>query len=277
MILAARKSNLKFTGLSISDEVKLKMPIWKHPTANKVLYQSACRRDSATCLRLNHRVQLVEEALIIARRRTTVLRKPHRVNPSGIGCKNCGCPGCYQDRTLLNCKHPGQCIETAKMLIDSIPPKWNPTSRNLNLSDELALTDEEQQGNNSPIQPDIAMTFDPNIVLSNLENGFRIFATEDSPNEISTTRYKTPLKEEPDLKTIFLHARILHPGEFEPTIEVVMSTETDGAPPRLVLSLTFDVSGIPLTFASALLGGVIFILQNTESIYLFLSAPHPIF
>jgi hypothetical protein len=56
MILAARNYDLKFTGLSINKDLRLNMPIWRHPAVNKTLYQSACRRDAATCLRLNHEV-----------------------------------------------------------------------------------------------------------------------------------------------------------------------------------------------------------------------------
>ncbi|KAJ6451178.1 hypothetical protein C8R45DRAFT_848574 [Mycena sanguinolenta] len=101
MIIVARKYNLIFTGLSISNEVKLAMPIWKHPATNKLLYQQACHRDAATCLRLIHRVRTVGDTTTIANRRTLVTRKPHQVNPSGIGRKNCGCP------YLLGCQHPG--------------------------------------------------------------------------------------------------------------------------------------------------------------------------
>ncbi len=43
MVLAARKYNLKFTGLSISNDVKLRMPMWKHPATNAALYLKATR------------------------------------------------------------------------------------------------------------------------------------------------------------------------------------------------------------------------------------------
>ncbi|KAJ7856320.1 hypothetical protein B0H13DRAFT_1641529, partial [Mycena leptocephala] len=95
------------------------------------------------CLRLNHGVRIVRDALTIASRKTVITRKPHIVNPSRIGRMKCGCPSCHQDRTILGCKNPGQCIETAKMLINSILPKWNPTIDNLDLNQELALTNEE--------------------------------------------------------------------------------------------------------------------------------------
>jgi hypothetical protein len=41
-----------------------------HPGMNKELYKKACRRDSAECLRLDHRVREVQDALKIANRRT---------------------------------------------------------------------------------------------------------------------------------------------------------------------------------------------------------------
>ncbi|KAJ6474865.1 hypothetical protein C8R45DRAFT_834689, partial [Mycena sanguinolenta] len=151
-------------------DVKLQMPIWKHPGMKKDLYQRACRRDSATCLRQKHGVQLVSDAREIAARCTTVARKPHQVNPPGIGRKNCGCPSCYQDRTVLGCDHPGQCVETAKMLINSILPKWNPDMPNGDLCDDLALTDEEHALNGRPLQADQIMIFDPNFSFRRFPN-----------------------------------------------------------------------------------------------------------
>ncbi|KAJ7133118.1 hypothetical protein C8R44DRAFT_611585, partial [Mycena epipterygia] len=113
---------------------------------------------------------------------------------SGIGRKNCGCPPCSRDRTQFGCEHPGECIETAKILIDSIFAsifaKWNPTVPNLDLCEELALTDEEREYNKQPIETDRVIVFDPNYTLNNIETGFRIFASEESLIEIPARRYK---------------------------------------------------------------------------------------
>jgi hypothetical protein len=231
----------------VNNEVKLKMPIWRHPIINKVLYQQACRREAATCLRLNHQAQSVEDILTIARRRTTVTRKPHQVNPSGIGRKNCGCPLCYQDRTLLGCKHPGQCIETARILVDSILAKWNPTMPNLDLCQELALTDDEKRWNSQPIETNQIMVFDPNFALSDMGSGFRIFAFEDSLNTIPARRYKIT-GQVPSLMTVFINARVFKPDEFDSGLNVIVKTETDLTQRSENLSLTFDRPEIPLTF-----------------------------
>ncbi|KAJ6459913.1 hypothetical protein C8R45DRAFT_756909, partial [Mycena sanguinolenta] len=98
--------------------------------------------------------------------------------------KNCGCPTCHHDRTQLGCQHPGQCIETAKMLIDCIHPKWNPKMLNPDLATELDLIEEEKDMNAGQIQHGIEMNFDPNLTISNMQDGFRIFASKESLNEI---------------------------------------------------------------------------------------------
>jgi hypothetical protein len=182
------------------------------------------------------------------------VRKPHQVNPSGIGRKNCGCPLCYQDRTLSGCEHPRQCIETAKMLIDSILP--NPTTSNLDLCAQLALTEEEREQNKQPIQVDRTMVFDPDYTLSNVAGGFRIFADNESLNAIPARRYRIP-GEVPSLMTIFLQARVIHAGEFEPIIQTAITTETNMAHNSEFISLTFDRPEIPMNFTSALLGGLL--------------------
>ncbi|KAJ7237091.1 hypothetical protein C8J57DRAFT_1087804, partial [Mycena rebaudengoi] len=145
----------------------------------------------AKCLRLNHNVRTVHDTLIIATRTVVTMRKSHQVNPSGIGRKNCGCTLCYRDRTRLGCEHPGECIETAKILLDSIIPKCNPTLENPHLCDELALTNEEIEGNKCPRETDHIITFDPNFTLSNMGSGFQIFALEQSPNEMPARRVRT--------------------------------------------------------------------------------------
>jgi hypothetical protein len=89
---AVRNYNLKFTGLSISKDLMLNMPIWRHPAVNKTLYQSACHRDAVTYLRLNHEVQTVKDVVYIVDQRTAVPRKPHQVNPSGCDRKKLWLP-----------------------------------------------------------------------------------------------------------------------------------------------------------------------------------------
>jgi hypothetical protein len=64
--------------------------------------------------------------------------------------------------------------------------------------------------------------------------------------------------------TVFIHARVLRAGEFEPLLEVMIKTVTDNTQQNETLSVTFDRPEIPLTFSLALLGGLLFALQNTQ-------------
>jgi hypothetical protein len=112
---------------AISNAVKLVMPIWKHLATNKLLYQQACRRDAATCLRLIHQVRTVGDTITIAKRRTLVTRKPHQVNPidlptytvANMSCtKKRGCavpqpPSCVmQQPPFWHIERMGNCIES---------------------------------------------------------------------------------------------------------------------------------------------------------------------
>jgi hypothetical protein len=72
MITTARKYRLHFTALSVSQDVTLQMPIWKHPAVRKSDYDLACRCQAAACLQSKHNVRSVEDVLTIAARRTTV-------------------------------------------------------------------------------------------------------------------------------------------------------------------------------------------------------------
>jgi hypothetical protein len=141
--------------------------------------------------------------------------------------------------------------------------KWNPTIGNLNLNQELTLTNDELESNKKPLQADQIMVFDPNFTLSNMADGFRIFAFEESLHEIATRRSKI-FGAQPTLMTVFLHAHVLHAGQFEPLLEVMIKTVIDNTQQNETLSVTFDRPEIPLTFSSALLGGLLFVLQNTE-------------
>ncbi|KAJ7108771.1 hypothetical protein C8R44DRAFT_743999 [Mycena epipterygia] len=134
------------------------------------------------------------------------------------------------------------------MLIDSILPKWNPTMGNPDLSEELTLTVDELECNKKALETDQVTVFDPNFTLSHMTDGFRILAFEESLNEIAARRSKIP-GTQPTLITVFLHAYILHPGEFEPLLEVMIKTVTDTTQENESLGL-FTVALFPAIFYS---------------------------
>ncbi|KAK6985116.1 hypothetical protein R3P38DRAFT_2473778, partial [Favolaschia claudopus] len=86
---------------------------------------------------------------------------------------------CRRDREELKCKNPGKCGEVAKMLVNSLHPKWRPSTNGNDLLEELRLSSEEIVQNQQTIALDKAMTFDPSLQLRSLGDGFRIFASEE--------------------------------------------------------------------------------------------------
>ena len=66
------------------------------------------------------------------------------------------------------------------------------------------------------------------------------------------------------MTSVFLHACIQHLGEFNANIELLIKKEMNGQQNSIILPLTFDRVEIPPTFPSALLGGLLIVLQNTE-------------
>jgi hypothetical protein len=106
------------------------------------------------------------------------------------------------------------------------------------------------------------MVFDPNYTLTNISSGFPIFATEESLNAIPA-RYDI-IGPDPKIMTVFLHAQIVRPGQYDSYIRVTVKTETDFNVESETLFLTFDRPEMPLIFSSALLGGLLVVLQNTQ-------------
>jgi hypothetical protein len=91
---------------------------------------------------------------------------------------------------------------------------------------------------------------------------FRIPAFEDSLHEIPAGRSKLP--GQPTIMTVLLHARVDRPAEFEPLLEVMIKMVTDTTEENKILSMPFDRPEIPLIFSSALLGGLLFVLQTSQ-------------
>jgi hypothetical protein len=60
------------------------------------------------------------------------------------------------------------------MLIDCIVQKWNPTAPDLDLSDDLALSEEELEWNQKSMETDHIMVFDPKSTLTSKAGWFRV-------------------------------------------------------------------------------------------------------
>jgi hypothetical protein len=62
-----------------------------------------------------------------------------------------------------------------------------------------------------PIETDKVVSFNPNFTLSNMADGFRIFAFEESLDEVPTRRSKVP-GSDPEILTVFLHTHRQYSG-----------------------------------------------------------------
>ena len=98
-------------------DVKINLPIWYHihsdPSARK-LYKT----KTAKCLRKNHGIKLVKDAL-------SFLDGVTNAHSSRI---NCACTLCKATQSAAKCPHPHDCINLAAALISKISPKWNPNT-----------------------------------------------------------------------------------------------------------------------------------------------------
>jgi hypothetical protein len=131
---------------------------------------------------------------------------------------------------------------------------------NLDLSEELMLTNQKLQLNGQALE---TMVFDPNFTLTDMNRGFRIFAVEESLDTIPARRYRLGGQAQ-SLMTVFLHAQILHPGEFDPRTRVMIKIETELFEKSAIWNRTFDRQDMPHSFSAALLGSLLVVLQNTE-------------
>ncbi|KAJ7367691.1 hypothetical protein DFH08DRAFT_677081 [Mycena albidolilacea] len=170
------------------------MPIWKHLAFSETRFHDIRCKPALRCLQENHQVRTVQDISKIADQKTTSWRRPHMVDPSGIGRRNCGCPPCQHDQTVLLCNNPGECVEMVKRLLDCILPKWNPDLVDTDLCDELALSEEEILANATSGNEDDgpAVTFNPMFRLTDISDGYRIFASEDHLRQIAMKHYSIP-------------------------------------------------------------------------------------
>jgi hypothetical protein len=269
MISAAKKYRLEFTGLSISKKVRLEMPIWNHITTVESRLEKIRRKEAFKCLRLNHNTRSVADLLAIADRKTTLARQPHTLNPSGIARRNCGCPPCRRDRNEYGCNHPGECIEMAKLLLDCLQPKWNPLTPNEDLCEELALSppekarNEQQEHGDDLEDGDDVVTFDPEFRLTDFSHGYRIFASEDHTTSISTKRHRS-LNPDPTNLEVFLHAKIIHPGEAHAQVlALILIRKNLEIQMKDSLLLASDNLELYPSFNTGILGGLLYVLLNT--------------
>ncbi|KAJ7657424.1 hypothetical protein DFH06DRAFT_991016, partial [Mycena polygramma] len=164
LLKTASDFNIRLDALNIDDEVKRGLPIWFHPAASKEL-NYLNNSLSSKCLRNIHKVSSVGDLMAI----TT------GESPRHSRRKNCACAACKHDRAR-GCIKPYACRDEGIKLLDCLHPKWDP--RHLICQPNPALTVDELLINQNEYSDNKAVTFDPNITLSNFAHGFRVFVNK---------------------------------------------------------------------------------------------------
>ncbi|KAG0694781.1 hypothetical protein DFH29DRAFT_814914, partial [Suillus ampliporus] len=125
MLKMARKHNMCFAPIKLSQSLKRQLPAWLHLGALPRTYH----KIKDLCLRQNHGVKSIKDLLNVSNRPTTA--------PQHWESHNCECELCASDRQA-GCKNPNKCISTAAAIINNLAPKFNPFQCPIN--DELTLT-----------------------------------------------------------------------------------------------------------------------------------------
>ncbi len=145
------------------------MPIWHHikSKATRCLFNGGNR---VKCLKNRHRVRTVGDLEKLA---------SHLEEDRHTQCGRCSCMACLYARNELSCASPHKCFLKAKQLLDSLPPKWNPSTP---LPSEIIIPmedeeEDEQGGHASFFQPCL-------VTRGSLSDAFRIFIDSDECMEV---------------------------------------------------------------------------------------------
>ncbi|KAG2744933.1 hypothetical protein P692DRAFT_201721023, partial [Suillus brevipes Sb2] len=189
IIRTAKKFNLRWETISVTPDIAKQLPMWFHLGASDDI-KKLNNSPSANCLRENHDVRSVGETEIIATRQG-IDHREHR---------ECPCAQCAQDRSR-RCRNPPKCIKSAKELMSSILPKWNPITCSphytLHISPDQIPASEEANDNNVPL------VFNPVFPSpESIEEGFRVFVTQSPPSSSAASQSPAPQGPIPDLAKV---------------------------------------------------------------------------
>jgi hypothetical protein len=178
MLKTGRDYDLRCQGLRIAPETRREMPIWFHPGVDRSI-NLAQSKIHATCLRSNHQIRTVGEALDSIERWKRTRGHKTRVHGKGKSVRgkidHCHCTTCAALRKR-GCKEPNQCEQALIGIINKLSDKWNP-KRNF-MPNPFALTPEEREDNEEAKVEGERVKFDPDYTTyGGTENLCKIFGT----------------------------------------------------------------------------------------------------
>ncbi|KAG2121045.1 uncharacterized protein F5147DRAFT_562557, partial [Suillus discolor] len=179
MLKSARKHNVSFAPLKLSEKLKNQIPAWLHLGAPPRTYNKVKNK----CLQTTHNAKSVKDHRDIAERLTNI--------NTHSNINTCICPACIENR-LVGCKNPNKCTHIAQQILDSLNPIFNPNTSPR--KDNLTLIYRRLEKNvRMQIQPNGEILFDPSIMTKNhISECFRIFTILDHLVQIPAYRLRTP-------------------------------------------------------------------------------------
>ncbi|TBU42488.1 hypothetical protein BD309DRAFT_896175, partial [Dichomitus squalens] len=170
LVATAAKFDVRLDGLAIAREIQREIPMWFHPHVDLDLmakHASNTTRETR-CLKSYHKLVTVGDFDSLA---------ACEAAGNHVRNNNCRCDTCESQRAQTGCRHPQNCFAKAKLLLDLLPPKWDPRAPQPEDHEEAPETEEEE---------DNVVLFDPRVTVSGtVADAFRIF-TGPSPVHPST-------------------------------------------------------------------------------------------
>ncbi|KAJ2914106.1 hypothetical protein MD484_g6326, partial [Candolleomyces efflorescens] len=168
MIHTAKEYNLTFSPLITTKQTRRNLPIWFHPGRNPTR-EAPNHGTTVRCLQTVHHIFTVGQLQdLVANFPHDKVPKPDQEEEEDL----CYCQRCEQMRAN-ECPDPTKCYETAKHVLKSLKPKWNPDLQTID-PDEFKQATERAIGN---LRKDKFDHIFPNGLsdYTKMENGYRLF------------------------------------------------------------------------------------------------------
>ena len=164
----AGKYGLRPEGLAFSKEIIRARPIWYHSDADRRIHLLN-HGTASNCLKENHAVWMVGDAEHFALQMYT---------PNHRASSECECRACLETELQDSCMNPHGCFSKAKMLLDTLPPKWDPRTV---VKDEQPVVEPDEEWT----------TFERQMVTEGtVAEIFRIFTSSEASNELPNMTFE---------------------------------------------------------------------------------------
>ena len=163
MFTTAKKHNVSFAAVKLSNQLKQELPMWYHLGALPEL-RRLNNSPSSDCLRNSHGILRVHELMAFC------AHPEEDTLPTNTPCE---CDKCRQDIDR-GCRDPARCRRAGRRLLALIRPKWNPTVSPT--PDGLSMSKSAIERNLSKATDGTPVAFNPSVTdRTSVADAFRVF------------------------------------------------------------------------------------------------------